>query len=77
MDGKAISVKDLNSRNYDIRWYVFKIQDDGWHVDGKLIRKKTILPKTGGNGNSFLYFLGIFVIVLASKIKREVINENY
>ena len=40
--GKTDEVPDLDeldTNHYTIRWYVFKSQDDGWHVDGRLIRK--------------------------------------
>ena len=34
-----VKAEDLNSREYAIRWYVFKNQDDAWHIDGKLVKK--------------------------------------
>lgn len=39
VDGVAVKAEDLNSKEYAIRWYVFKSQDDAWHIDGKLVRK--------------------------------------
>lgn len=39
VDGVAVKAEDLNSREYAIRWYVFKCQDDAWHIDGKLVKK--------------------------------------
>ncbi len=39
VDGVPVKAEDLNSREYAIRWYVFKCQDDAWHVDGKLVKK--------------------------------------
>lgn len=39
VDGVAVKAEDLNSREYAIRWYVFKSQDDAWHIDGKLVKK--------------------------------------
>jgi len=43
---------DLDTDHYTIRWYVFKSQDDGWHVDGRLIKKVGTVKVTkdfGGN----------------------------
>ena len=39
VDGVPVKAEDLNSREYAIRWYVFKSQDDAWHIDGKLVKK--------------------------------------
>lgn len=39
VDGVAVKAEDLNSKEYAIRWYVFKSQDDAWHIDGKLVKK--------------------------------------
>jgi len=39
IDGEAVSAHDIGSDTHAIRWYVFKCQDDAWHVDGKLVRK--------------------------------------
>ena len=39
IDGEAVSASELGSDTHAIRWYVFKCQDDAWHVDGKLVRK--------------------------------------
>lgn len=39
VDGVPVKAEDLNSREYAIRWYVFKNQDDAWHIDGKLVKK--------------------------------------
>lgn len=39
VDGVPVKAEDLNSREYAIRWYVFKVQDDAWHIDGKLVKK--------------------------------------
>ena len=43
VDGKAVKAEDLNSREYAIRWYVFKCQDDAWHIDGKLVKKEGLI----------------------------------
>lgn len=43
---------DLDADHYTIRWYVFKEHGDGWHVDGRLIRKVGTIKITkqfGGN----------------------------
>ena len=39
VNGVPVKAEDLNSREYAIRWYVFKSQDDAWHIDGKLVKK--------------------------------------
>ncbi|MBQ7045121.1 MAG: Cna B-type domain-containing protein [Clostridia bacterium] len=39
VDGVPVKAEDLNSKEYAIRWYVFKAQDDAWHIDGKLVKK--------------------------------------
>ena len=39
VDGEPVAVEDLHSDAYVIRWYVFKCQNDAWHVDGKLVKK--------------------------------------
>lgn len=48
IDGEEIKVEELNTEHYEVRWYVFKLQDNGWHIDGKLVRKegKIIISKT-------------------------------
>ncbi|MBR1993097.1 MAG: hypothetical protein IJ988_02125, partial [Firmicutes bacterium] len=39
VDGEPVKAEDLNDQKYAIRWYVFKCQDDAWHIDGKLVKK--------------------------------------
>lgn len=48
IDGEEIKVNDLNLEHYEVRWYVFKLQNDCWHIDGRLVRKegKLIITKT-------------------------------
>ena len=46
VDGEPVNVNDLNDNAYAIRWYVFKCQDDAWHVDGILVRKAGNLEVT-------------------------------
>ena len=41
--GVPVKAEDLNSREYAIRWYVFKAQDDAWHIDGKLVKKEGLI----------------------------------
>lgn len=37
---EIVNVNELNSSYYAIRWYAFKYDSgDGWHVDGKLVKK--------------------------------------
>lgn len=43
VDGVAVKAEDLNDREYAIRWYVFKCQDDAWHIDGKLVKKEGLI----------------------------------
>lgn len=43
VDGEPVNVEDLNKNAYAIRWYVFKAQDDAWHIDGKLVRKEGLI----------------------------------
>ncbi len=40
VDGEAVAAEDLNAEAYAIRWYVFKVQSDAWHIDGKLVKKE-------------------------------------
>jgi len=41
VDGQAVDENELNLEHYAIRWYVFKYIDaDGYHIDGKLVRKE-------------------------------------
>lgn len=48
IDGKSIKVDELNTDHYEVRWYVFKLHSNFWHIDGKLVRKegKIIVTKT-------------------------------
>ena len=43
VDGVPVKAEDLNDREYAIRWYVFKSQDDAWHIDGKLVKKEGLI----------------------------------
>ena len=43
VDGETVKAEDLNSREYAIRWYVFKCQSDAWHIDGKLVKKEGLI----------------------------------
>ena len=43
VDGVPVKAEDLNDRAYAIRWYVFKCQDDAWHIDGKLVKKEGLI----------------------------------
>lgn len=36
LDGVAVSPESITEENFTIRWYVCKLQYDGWHIDGKL-----------------------------------------
>ena len=39
--GKIVDWNKLNKDNYGIRWYVLKIENDGWHVDGYVYELET------------------------------------
>ena len=41
VEGEDVRAEDLNSAQYAIRWYkIFEDGSDGWHIDGRLVRKK-------------------------------------
>lgn len=40
IDGQAIDENELDLEHFAIRWYVFKSQGDGFHIDGRLVRKE-------------------------------------
>ena len=40
IDGESIPVDKLNYDHFEVRWYVFKLQQDCWHIDGKLVRRE-------------------------------------
>ena len=48
VEGKNIKVEELNTEHYEVRWYVFKLHSNFWHIDGKLVRKEgqIIVTKT-------------------------------
>lgn len=48
IDGQSIKSDELNSEYFEVRWDVFKLQSDCWHIDGKLVRKegKMVISKT-------------------------------
>jgi hypothetical protein len=57
INGQTISVEDLTTKNFTIRWYVFKYaQVDGWHIDGILVVKtgKMIVTKTFAGDTSVI-----------------------
>lgn len=35
--GEVVPWAKLTSKNYEIDWYVFKRENDGWHIDGRII----------------------------------------
>ena len=43
VNGEVVDLSKLNSNYYAIRWYVFKCQDDAWHIDGKLVKKEGVI----------------------------------
>lgn len=38
-DDEVVNPDELNGTYYVIRWYVFKLEDASWHIDGRLVRK--------------------------------------
>lgn len=41
VEGEEVNAADLNSTQYAIRWYkIFEDSIDGWHIDGRLVKKK-------------------------------------
>jgi hypothetical protein len=48
LDGKTIATDQLTTKNFTVRWYVVKYQDDGWHIDGVLVAKegRVVVKKT-------------------------------
>lgn len=40
IDGQAIDEDELDTEHFAVRWYVFKYQGDGFHIDGRLVRKE-------------------------------------
>lgn len=55
VEGEPVAVERLNAQNYAIRWYVFKAQDDAWHIDGRLVKKTgSLLIEKTFNGNTAL-----------------------
>ncbi|MBR2048086.1 MAG: InlB B-repeat-containing protein [Oscillospiraceae bacterium] len=40
VDGDPVNMDELDKQHYAIRWYVFKCQNDAWHIDGKLVRRE-------------------------------------
>lgn len=48
IQGESIDVDQLDTDYFEVRWYVFKLQSDCWHIDGRLVRKegKMVINKT-------------------------------
>ncbi len=46
----------LDTNHYKVRWYVFKNEDDSWHIDGKLVKKVGTIhvSKTFGGNESLI-----------------------
>ena len=43
VEGTPVKIDELDSKHYAIRWYVFKSQNNSWHVDGKLVAKEGVI----------------------------------
>lgn len=39
--GEVIPWACLNTKYYGIEWYVFKLENDGWHIDGRILDLET------------------------------------
>lgn len=44
-NGEAVGLElvlksELDTNHYTVRWYVLKNQDDGWHIDGRLVKNE-------------------------------------
>ena len=37
-----VLASELNTDHYSLRWYVFKKESDGWHIDGRLVKKEGV-----------------------------------
>ena len=75
VDGAVVRTEDLNSNVYTIRWFVFKCQDDAWHVDGRLVKKEGLLDVTksfAGNQEAIAQAKNGFYIRLAHQERTEV-----
>jgi len=63
LDGNEIPASDLNTTNYEVRWYVLKYHKaDSWHIDGVLVAKQghVIVTKTfDGDENAIQYVKGV------------------
>ena len=49
MDGQEISIDELTTTNFAVRWYVLKYHNsDAWHIDGVLVAKqaRAVVTKT-------------------------------
>ena len=75
VDGDVVRTEDLNSNVYTIRWFVFKCQDDAWHVDGRLVKKEGLLDVTksfAGNQEAIARAKDDFYIRLSHQERTEV-----
>ena len=39
---ETVPADELDTDHYSLRWYVFKKEDDGWHIDGRLVKKEGV-----------------------------------
>lgn len=63
-------LKNITAANYDIKWYVVKHQDDGWHIDGALVKKVAY-------GVSYQYQSGTEGMALPAAIDIKGDSGNY
>ena len=46
IDGVVVPVENINASHYTIRWVAFKYEDNGWHIDGTLVKKQGLMTIT-------------------------------
>lgn len=81
IDGITIPVEDLNPKVFTIRWYVAKYYtNDGWHIDGTLVRKtgNIIVTKTfdGRTGYVEQAQNGFTITARAGTMDGDVFTDN-
>jgi len=78
VDGEEVKLDELDSAHYAIRWYVFKIQNQSWHIDGKLVKKEgtiTVDKVFGGESDTIAKAKDGFYIVAENGTKDA--NGNF
>lgn len=81
IDGISIPIEDLNSKVFAIRWYITKYySNDGWHIDGTLVRKtgNIIVTKTfdGRTGYVEQAQNGFTITARAGTMDGDIFTDN-